>query len=292
MKEPELPAAKLPAYVVADIPKQVRAALEEDVGSGDITAQLIPADAVASARVISREKAVLCGSAWVDEVFAQLGHGVQVTWHANDGDQVAADTLLCSLQGNARQILTGERTALNFLQTLSGTATVASELAAVVAGKPITLLDTRKTLPGLRSAQKYAVLCGGCKNHRIALYDAFLIKENHIAACGSIEAAIRAARTLAADKKITVEVENLAELEQAIAAKPEQIMLDNFSDAARTLALARIPEDIIVELSGNVSLEVLQSMPTPARPLSVSLGALTKHVRAIDLSLRLESVAQ
>ena len=292
MKKPELSARALPAYVVADIPKQVRAALEEDIGSGDITARLIPADAVASARVISREKAVLCGTAWVNEVFAQLGNAVRVEWHAADGDHVQPDALLCTLHGNARQILTGERTALNFLQTLSGTATTASELARVVAGKPITLLDTRKTLPGLRTAQKYAVLCGGCENHRIALYDAFLIKENHIAACGSISAAIEAARALAADRKITVEVENLAELEQAVACKPEQIMLDNFSEADRALALARIPEDIIVELSGNVSLAVLQSMPTPPRPISVSLGALTKHVHAIDLSLRLDQQAQ
>jgi nicotinate-nucleotide pyrophosphorylase (carboxylating) len=287
VKKPELPD-----YVIADIPKQVRAALEEDVGSGDITAQLIAASARATATVISREDMVLCGSAWVDEVFAQLGGAVSVTWHAADGDRVSANGKLCSLSGNARQILTGERTALNFLQTLSGTATVAREFADAVAGKPVTLLDTRKTLPGLRTAQKYAVLCGGCENHRIALYDAFLIKENHIAACGSIGAAIQTARQLAADKKITVEVENLAELDQAIAARPEQIMLDNFSDADREVALARIPADIIVELSGNVSLDTLQSMPTPPRPVSVSLGALTKHVRAIDLSLRLGPQAQ
>ena len=161
---------ELPDYVIADIPKQVRAALEEDVGSGDITAQLIAASACATATVISREEMVLCGSAWVDEVFAQLGGAVSVTWHAADGDRVSANGKLCSLSGNARQILTGERTALNFLQTLSGTATVAREFADAVADKPITLLDTRKTLPGLRTAQKYAVLCGGCENHRIALY--------------------------------------------------------------------------------------------------------------------------
>lgn len=280
---------ELPEYVLADIPKQVRAALEEDVGSGDITAQLIGADTPAEARIISREAAVMCGRAWADEVFRQLGGDVALEWHVSDGETVAADQLLCTLRGNSRQILTGERSALNFLQTLMGTATLTREYVDAVAGKNVTLLDTRKTLPGLRTAQKYAVLCGGGQNHRLALYDAFLIKENHIAACGSISDAIARARSLAPERKVIVEVETRAELEEAIAAQPDQIMLDEFAEQELAEALALFPEGITIELSGSFTLERLRKLPAQAVPVSISVGTLTKHVRAVDLSLRLVS---
>jgi nicotinate-nucleotide pyrophosphorylase (carboxylating) len=280
---------ELPEYVLADIPNQVHAALEEDVGSGDITAQLIGADTRAEARIISREAAVMCGRAWADEVFRQLGGDVALEWHIADGEAVAADQLLCTLRGNSRQILTGERSALNFLQTLMGTATLTREYVDAVAGKNVTLLDTRKTLPGLRTAQKYAVLCGGGQNHRLALYDAFLIKENHIAACGSISDAIARARSLAPERKVIVEVETRAELEEAIAARPDQIMLDEFADQALAEALALFPEGITIELSGSFTLERLRKLPAQAVPVSISVGTLTKHVRAVDLSLRLVS---
>lgn len=280
---------ELPEYVLADIPKQVRAALEEDVGSGDITAQLIGADTPAEARIISREAAVMCGRAWADEVFRQLGGDVALEWHIADGEAVVADQLLCTLRGDSRQILTGERSALNFLQTLMGTATLTREYVDAVAGKNVTLLDTRKTLPGLRTAQKYAVLCGGGQNHRLALYDAFLIKENHIAACGSISGAIARARSLAPERKVIVEVETRAELEEAIAARPDQIMLDEFAEQELAEALALFPEGITIELSGSFTLERLRKLPAQTVPVSISVGTLTKHVRAVDLSLRLVS---
>lgn len=280
---------ELPEYVLADIPKQVRAALEEDVGSGDITAQLIGADTRAEARIISREAAVMCGRAWADEVFRQLGGDVALEWHVADGEAVVADQLLCTLRGNSRQILTGERSALNFLQTLMGSATLTREYVDAVAGKNVTLLDTRKTLPGLRTAQKYAVLCGGGQNHRLALYDAFLIKENHIAACGSISDAIARARSLAPERKVIVEVETRAELEEAIAARPDQIMLDEFAEQELAEALALFPEGITIELSGSFTLERLRKLPAQTVPVSISVGTLTKHVRAVDLSLRLVS---
>lgn len=286
MKKPELPA-----YVIADIPKQVRAALEEDVGSGDVTALLIPVEAQAVATIITREEAVLCGTDWVNEVFRQLGNSVLIDWHFSDGDQLPANATLCTLRGSSRQILTGERTALNFLQTLSGTATTARSYAATVADREVTILDTRKTLPGLRTAQKYAVLCGGCRNHRIGLYDAFLIKENHIAACGSITAAIQRARTLAPEKPVIVEVETVEELEEAIAARPDQIMLDEFDADARNKALAAYQAGITVEISGSVTTAMLREMPALAFPIVVSSGALTKHVRSVDLSLRLQPVS-
>jgi len=291
VKKPDLSARELPAYVIADIPKQVRAALEEDIGSGDITAQLIPADAQAVATVITREDAVLCGTAWVDEVFRQLGSDVLVEWHFSDGDRVAANATLCTLRGSSRHILTGERTALNFLQTLSGTATTAQSYAAAVAAREVTILDTRKTLPGLRTAQKYAVLCGGCSNHRIGLYDAFLIKENHIAACGSITAAIQRARTLAPEKPVIVEVETVEELEEAIAARPDQIMLDEFDADARSKALAAYQAGITVEISGSVTVDILRNMAEQGFPVAVSSGALTKHLRSVDLSLRLQALS-
>ncbi|WP_300410619.1 carboxylating nicotinate-nucleotide diphosphorylase [uncultured Alcanivorax sp.] len=276
----------LPDYVRDDIQRNVSFALEEDIRSGDITAQLIDADSESTATIITRENAVMCGIPWADEVFRQLGD-VQIEWHVEDGDRLTADTTLCTLRGNTRQILTGERTALNFLQTLMGTATTARRYADAVAGTTVTILDTRKTLPGLRAGQKYAVLCGGCQNHRVGLYDAFLIKENHVAACGGITAAIERARALAPDKKIIVEVETLAELEEAAALKPDQIMLDNFS--ARMLKeAASVTTESALEVSGNLTVENAKALPKN-HEWFLSSGALTKHVQATDLSLRLQS---
>ena len=276
----------LPDYVRDDIQRNVSFALEEDIRSGDITAQLIDADSESTANIITRESAVMCGIPWADEVFRQLGD-VQIEWHVEDGDRLTADTTLCTLRGNTRQILTGERTALNFLQTLMGTATTARRYADAVAGTTVTILDTRKTLPGLRAGQKYAVLCGGCQNHRVGLYDAFLIKENHVAACGGITAAIERARALAPEKKIIVEVETLAELEEAAALKPNQIMLDNFS--ARMLKeAASVTTESALEVSGNLTVENAKALPKN-HEWFLSSGALTKHVQATDLSLRLQS---
>ncbi|MEZ5589116.1 MAG: carboxylating nicotinate-nucleotide diphosphorylase, partial [Sedimenticolaceae bacterium] len=214
----------------ADVASQVRLALAEDVGNGDLTAALVPANAVAHAEVIVREPAVLCGSAWFNEVFRQLDPGIRVDWSASDGETLVASQRVCTLHGMARPVLSGERTALNFLQTLSGTASRAAQYVAAVAGTPAVILDTRKTLPGLRLAQKYAVRCGGASNHRIGLFDAVLIKENHIRAAGSIAAALRAAQAATArDVMIEIEVENMAELGQALAAGATRILLDNFS---------------------------------------------------------------
>ena len=275
----------LPDYVRDDIQRNVSFALEEDIRSGDITAQLIDADSESTATIITRENAVMCGIPWADEVFRQLGD-VQIEWHVEDGDRLTADTTLCTLRGNTRQILTGERTALNFLQTLMGTATTARRYADAVAGTTVTILDTRKTLPGLRAGQKYAVLCGGCQNHRVGLYDAFLIKENHVAACGGITAAIERARALAPEKKIIVEVETLAELEEAAALKPNQIMLDNFSIEMLQVAAGTNFRQSNLEVSGNLTIENAASLPA-GRQWLLSSGALTKHIQATDLSMRL-----
>lgn len=278
---------ELPDYVRDDIPRQVREALAEDIGSGDITAELIDAHSIASATLITRESAVMCGLDWAKEVFRQLGD-VEIRWQVEDGDHLVANQTLCTLSGNARQILTGERTALNFMQTLMATATQTRTYVDAVDGKQIRILDTRKTLPGLRYAQKYAVLCGGGENHRLALYDQFLIKENHIAACGSIEGAIARARALYPDRKITLEVETLEELDQAVAAAPEQVMLDNFSDEMLATAVSRVPPEINIELSGNYDLTRLATTVATTRPIWISSGALTKNIHAIDLSLRLQ----
>lgn len=265
--------------------RQVRAALEEDIGPGDITASLIPADEHGRAEIITREDAVLCGIPWVDEVFRQLGE-VSIDWHFADGDRVSANAVLCTLSGPTRTLLTGERTALNFLQTLMGTATTARRYADAVAGRNITVLDTRKTIPGLRAAQKYAVRCGGCENHRMGLYDAFLIKENHIAACGSITAAIQAARESAPEKKINIEVETLDELREATAQHPDQLMLDNFSiDMIREAISTSSGSEL--EVSGNQTLDDLSALPD-GHPLFLSSGKLTKNLESIDLSMRLK----
>lgn len=274
----------LPDYVCDDIQRNVSFALEEDIRSGDITAQLIDTDSESTATIITREDAVMCGIPWADEVFRQLGN-VQIEWHVQDGDRLAAETTLCTLHGNTRQILTGERTALNFLQTLMGTATTARRYADAVEGTTVTILDTRKTLPGLRAGQKYAVLCGGCQNHRIGLYDAFLIKENHVTACGGITATIERARALAPEKKIIVEVETLEELEEAAGLQPDQIMLDNFTIEMLHEA-ANLNPEASLEVSGNLTLDSISHLPS-TRNWYLSSGALTKHCTATDLSLRL-----
>ena len=278
--------ANLPDYVRDDITRNVTFALEEDIRDGDITAQLIDADSTSSATIITREDTTMCGIPWADEVFKQLGE-VDVEWHVRDGDRLSAESTLCTLRGNTRKILTGERTALNFLQTLMGTATTARRYADAVAGSQVTILDTRKTLPGLRAGQKYAVLCGGCQNHRIGLYDAFLIKENHVAACGGITPAIERARALAPEKKIIVEVETLAELEEAAGLTPDQIMLDNFSVKMLKEAAGMAIESAL-EVSGNLTVDNAGGLPK-SRHWLLSSGALTKHVQATDLSLRLGS---
>ena len=281
---------ELPNYVISDIPKQVRAALDEDIGPGDITANLVDSGRQANASIITRESAVICGQAWANEVFAQLGDNVTLHWYVADGEKVDRQTTLCSLSGKARDILSGERSALNFLQLLSSTATQAHEYAELARHKNITILDTRKTIPGLRTAQKYAALCGGCSNHRLGLYDAFMIKENHIAAYGSIESAIHAARKYAPDKKIIVEVETLEELKEAILSQPDQIMLDDFPENHYQYAEEAIHSGIMIELSGSFSLERIASLAPLPFPVFISSGAITKNIKAIDMSLRLRNL--
>ncbi|GJA33144.1 carboxylating nicotinate-nucleotide diphosphorylase [Aeromonas caviae] len=279
-----------------DIRRAVRAALLEDLGdaltaldqpdaSADITAQLIPADRISTARVITREAGVFCGQPWVDEVFAQLGGEVKVEWKVQDGERLAPNQELFRLHGPARVLLTGERNALNFVQTLSGVATLTARYVAELEGTDCRLLDTRKTLPGLRSAQKYAVTCGGGKNHRIGLFDAYLIKENHILACGGIAEAISEARRLNPDKPVEVEVESLAELEQALAARADIVMLDNFDIPMMQDAVRLNQGRAKLEVSGNVTLDTLAEFAATGVDF-ISVGALTKHVRALDLSMR------
>jgi nicotinate-nucleotide pyrophosphorylase (carboxylating) len=270
-----------------DIQQQVAVALREDIGSGDITAALIPAEEQATARVICRQAGTICGTAWVNEVFRQIDDGVSIRWHVADGDAVAADSLLFELQGSSRSLLTGERSALNFLQLLSGTASRARRYANMVADTGVKLLDTRKTIPGLRTAQKYAVSCGGCYNHRIGLFDAYLIKENHIQACGSIAAAVQTAREQEPGKPVEVEVESLAELELALSAGADRIMLDNFSLQDMQLAVQRNDGQAELEASGGITDEILH--PIAATGVDyISIGALTKDAIALDLSMRLQ----
>ncbi|MAT51852.1 MAG: nicotinate-nucleotide diphosphorylase (carboxylating) [Porticoccaceae bacterium] len=271
-----------------DISHRVAIALAEDIGSGDITAQLIPAEVNATATIITREQAVLCGSPWVEEVFRQLGPDINLRWQAKEGDDIRPEQVICQLEGNARALLTGERTALNFLQTLSGTATTARHYAAKVAGTGIQILDTRKTLPGLRLAQKYAVAIGGCHNHRIGLFDAFLIKENHIAACGGIAEAVRAARQLAPGKTVEVEVENLDEYQQALDAGADIIMLDNFSLADTQQAISRKTGNVKLEISGNLDDANIGQVALEGIDF-LSSGSLTKHCRAVDFSMRIKT---
>lgn len=269
------------------IAKVVTQALAEDIASGDITAELIGADVQASGRIVTREDGILCGTAFALEAFQQIDPSCDVEWAAQDGDAIAAGSLVCTLSGPARALLTGERTALNFLQLLSGTASTAGQYAARVAHTGVKLLDTRKTVPGLRLAQKYAVTCGGCYNHRIGLFDAFLIKENHISAAGSIAEAVAAARDVAPDKPVEVEVENEAELEQALTAGADRIMLDNFTLEALRDAVSQTAGTAELEASGNVTDETLVAIAETGVDF-ISIGALTKHVRALDLSMRID----
>lgn len=279
-----------------DVSRAVHAALLEDLGdaltaldqpdaSADITAQLIPADRISSARVITREAGVFCGQPWVDEVFVQLGGEVKVEWKVQDGEVISPNQELFRLHGPARLLLTGERNALNFVQTLSGVATLTARYVAELEETDCRLLDTRKTIPGLRTAQKYAVTCGGGKNHRLGLYDAYLIKENHILACGGIAEAINEARHLNPGKPVEVEVESLAELEQALAANADIVMLDNFDVAMMREAVAINQGRAKLEVSGNVTLDTLAEFAATGVDF-ISVGALTKHVRALDLSMR------
>lgn len=273
-----------------DVAAQVACALAEDIGGGDVTAALICAQQRVRGRIITREDAVLCGTAWAEETFHHLDPAVRVTWHAGDGDWVRAGTALADIEGSARAVLSAERTALNFLQTLCGTATAARRYVAAIAGTGCTILDTRKTLPGMRAAQKYAVRCGGAENHRIGLFDMFLIKENHIAAAGSLAAAVRKAQEHSPKLKVEVEVESLQEFEQALAAEPDIIMLDDFPEADMVAAVARNrahARPVRLEASGGVSLESVMRIAKTGVDY-ISVGALTKHVRAIDLSLRLD----
>jgi nicotinate-nucleotide pyrophosphorylase (carboxylating) len=278
---PELPS---------DLGRQVEAALAEDIGRGDVTAALVPAAQRVRGRVITREAAVLCGQAWAAETFRRLDPLVRLTWHAADGARLVADQVVLEIAGPARAVLTGERTALNFLQLLSGTATSARAYVDAIAGTGCRILDTRKTLPGLRTAQKYAVRCGGADNHRMGLFDQILIKENHIAAAGSISAAIETARLSEPKVSVEVEVESLQELEEALAAGPDTIMLDEFSleDMRSAVALKRARRaGVKLEASGSVSLETVRAIAATGVDY-VSVGALTKHVRAVDLSMRLQ----
>ena len=272
-----------------EIAKQVALALQEDIATGDINAQLIPETQCDTATIICREPMVVAGKAWVDEVFRQLDPNMQLDWAVKDGDAVAANQILVTLIGNTRALLTGERTALNFLQTLSSTATVVANHVAVIAELPTKLLDTRKTLPMLRHAQKYAMLCGGGNNHRIGLYDAFLIKENHIMACGGIAQAVSQARQIA-NKPVEVEVENFDELHQAIAANADIVMLDNFTieDTQKAVELvASLGKPCQLEASGDISLTHLRQVAETGVDF-ISMGALTKHIKAIDLSMRFQ----
>lgn len=268
------------------IAEMVALSLREDVGSGDITAQLIPAEETATARVITREHAVISGRDWVNEVFNQIDSSVTIEWQVEDGDHVEADQVLFIAKGPARSLLTAERAALNFLQTLSGTATICKQYANKVASTNVRLLDTRKTIPGLRLAQKYAVTCGGCFNHRIGLFDAFLIKENHIMACGGIKQAVETAQQNAPGKKVEVEVESLEQLQEALDAKADIIMLDNFTYDQMRQAVDITKGAAKLEASGNITDATL--LPTAETGVDyISIGALTKHCRAIDLSMRL-----
>lgn len=269
------------------ISQQVSEALTEDVGTGDITARLVDSSVQANGTIITRENGILCGVAFATETFRQADPTCHINWHVKDGDVIAAGTTLCDLSGPARALLTGERTALNFLQLLSGTATTASHYAARVAHTRVKLLDTRKTIPGLRLAQKYAVKCGGCHNHRIGLFDAFLIKENHIAAAGGVSEAIAAARQVAPDKPVEIEVESGAELALALAAGADRIMLDNFSLDALRDAVEHCAGRAELEASGNVTDDTLVAIAETGVDL-ISIGALTKHVRALDLSMRID----
>lgn len=273
-----------------EITRAVADTLKEDLGGSlnadnDVTAALIPAEAINTATIITREHGVFCGQAWADEVFKQLGGKVTIEWHVKDGDNVEPNQTLCTLTGPARDLLTGERNAMNFIQTLSGCATITAQYAAKIAHTECRLLDTRKTIPGLRSALKYAVACGGGYNHRIGVFDAYLIKENHIIACGGITQAITKAKELQPGKPVEVETENLDELREAIHAGADIIMLDNFTTEMMRQAVEINAGRAALENSGNVTLETIAEYAETGVDY-ISVGALTKHVKAMDLSMR------
>ncbi len=268
-----------------DIKQQISFSLQEDIGNGDITASLIPAGATATAAVFVREAAVICGQDWFNEVYLQINRDIDIKWQVNDGDDVVPGQTLCTLTGQARSLLTGERTALNFLQTLSATATLARKYATTLKGLQTKILDTRKTVPGLRLAQKYAVKCGGCNNHRIGLYDAILIKENHIIAAGSIKAAMKSARQTT-DKPIEVEIENLLQLEEALNAGATRILLDNMDMETLEKAVAVNAHRAELEASGGIRLENVRATAETGVDY-ISVGSLTKNIKAIDLSMRI-----
>lgn len=274
-----------------DIQAAVKIALDEDLGQqsyleGDITANLIPSSEHAKATIISRDQAIFCGKAWADEVFLQLGNKVSINWLVNDGDVVEPNQILCELSGPTRILLTGERSALNFIQMLSATATTTRQYVDLIKHTNTKLLDTRKTIPGQRTAQKYAVTCGGGENHRIGLFDAYLIKENHIMGCGGIESAVNKARELHSDKKVEVEVESIHELEQALHSSADIIMLDNFTVDMMNQAVTLNNNQAKLEVSGNVTYNTIATFAETGIDY-ISVGALTKHIQAVDLSMRL-----
>ncbi len=266
------------------------AALTEDIGSGDLTASLLPAELKAHARVISREAAVLCGTAWFEACFHALDTNAKVRWHAADGDVIRSDQLLCEIEGNARALLSAERPALNFLQTLSGTATVTRHYAEAIRGTGAVVMDTRKTLPGLRLAQKYAVRVGGGANQRTGLYDGILIKENHITAAGGVTQALKAAFSLNASVAVQIEVETLDELQEALEAGANLVLLDNFNTGKLQEAVRICGDRAILEASGNITLDNIREVAETGVQ-RISIGSLTKHVQAVDLSMRIEMQA-
>lgn len=271
-----------------NLSETVRLALEEDIRDGDLTADLVPEANQATATIICREAAVICGRPWFNEVFRQIDPNIQIEWAVDEAESVEADQLLCTLKGSARAILTAERTALNFLQTLSATATVTARYVAQLQNSRTQLLDTRKTIPGLRLAQKYAVHCGGGTNHRIGLFDAILIKENHIMAAGGIKEAVFTAKTQHPGTTVEVETENLDEVRQALEAGADIIMLDNFTLAQMHEAVALVDGRAKLEVSGNVEIDQLKELATTEVDF-ISTGAITKHIQAIDLSMRFQS---
>ena len=277
----------MPPAVPSDIAKLVTFCLQEDVGTGDITAELIPTDKTISAKLISRDNGVFCGRPWADEVFQQVDNSITANWHIEEGAELSPNQTLVQISGSPRSILTAERTVLNFLQTLSAVSTISQHYASLVRHTSAKLLDTRKTLPGLRSAQKYAVRVGGCFNHRLGLFDAFLIKENHIAACGGIEAAVSKAKALYPNKPVEIEVQNLNELELAISAEADTVMLDNFECSNILKAVKLNGGRVKLEASGGIEADMLVSIAETGVDY-ISLGALTKNCQAIDLSLLIE----
>ena len=277
----------MPPAVPSDIAKLVTFCLQEDVGTGDITAELIPTDKTISAKLISRDNGVFCGRPWADEVFQQVDNSITANWHIEEGAELSPNQTLVQISGSPRSILTAERTVLNFLQTLSAVSTISQHYASLVRHTSVKLLDTRKTLPGLRSAQKYAVRVGGCFNHRLGLFDAFLIKENHIAACGGIEAAVSKAKALYPNKPVEIEVQNLNELELAISAEADTVMLDNFECSNILKAVKLNGGRVKLEASGGIDADMLVSIAETGVDY-ISLGALTKNCQAIDLSLLIE----